>query len=62
MYLKKLFSAVEISFSGDKVAISTYKGEDSYIGVVDVEDAQETATKEGEDEGEKKMKRIMIKL
>ena len=50
---KEAFSAVEISFSGDKVAISTYKGEDSYIGVVDVEDAQETASKEGEDEGGK---------
>lgn len=50
---KEAFSAVEISFSGDKVAISTYKGEDSYIGVVDVEDAQETAAKEGEDEGGK---------
>ena len=50
---KEAFSAVEISFSGDKVAISTYKDEDSYIGVVDVEDAQETAAKEGEDEGGK---------
>ena len=50
---KEAFSAVEISFSGDKVAISTYKGEDSYVGVVEVEDAQETAAKEGEDEGGK---------
>lgn len=50
---KEAFSALEISFSGDKVAISTYKGEDSYVGVVEVEDAQETAAKEGEDEGGK---------
>lgn len=53
---KEAFSAIEISFSGDKVAVSTYKGEDSYIGVVDVEDAKQTATKEGEDEGQKEEK------
>lgn len=48
---KEKFSVLEISFSGDKVAISTYKNEDSYIGVVEVEDAKETLVKEGEEEG-----------
>ncbi|MDZ5254747.1 hypothetical protein [Clostridium sp. LIBA-8841] len=53
---KDAFSAVEIAFSGDKVAISTYKGEDSYIGVIDVDDAKKTAASEGEDEGKKEDK------
>lgn len=53
---KDAFSAVEISFSGEKVAISTYKGEDSYIGVIDVDDSKKAATKEGEHEGGKEDK------
>ncbi|EGT3616090.1 hypothetical protein FHH43_07570 [Clostridium perfringens] len=50
------FSAVEISFSGDRVAVSTYKGQDSYIAVVDVDDAKKTAATEGEEEGKKEDK------
>lgn len=50
---KDSFSALEISFSGEKVAISTYKDGDSYIGVLDVDDAKEASSKEGESEGGK---------
>lgn len=50
------FSAIGLSFTGEKVAISTYSGNKSYIGVVDVEDSKSTSTKEGEDEGKKEKK------
>lgn len=52
---KEKFSPLEISFSGDKVAISTLGGEDSYIGIVEVQDSKETLAKEGE-EGEEEVK------
>ncbi|MGG5463239.1 hypothetical protein [Clostridium sp. B9] len=47
------FSALGLSFTGDKVAISTYSGNNSYIGVVDIEDSEATTAEEGQDEGEK---------
>lgn len=51
---KDEFSAIGLSFTGEKVAISTYSGNKSYIGVVDVEDSESTVSKEGEDEGKEK--------
>lgn len=51
---KDEFSAVGLSFTGEKVAISTYSGNNSYIGVVEIEDAEGTAAEEGKDEGDKK--------
>lgn len=51
---KDKFSTVGLSFTGEKVAISTYSKNDSYIGVVDIEDSKSTSGEEGQSEGKEK--------